>query len=118
MRDQILLWLAGRDGGLSSECVAFTALGIAGRRDHPHDPADLGRCLRLLETIPAIREGFEERMSAISPTWARLAQAWDELEAMMREEVGIHWEKDCRAPLTYKRMRQIIEATPPPAEEA
>lgn len=103
-----LIWLTGDDTGISSETiVAYLALGYlpSGRRgSHPHDPDDLGRCVRMLERLPELRPRLGE-MSALSPAWAALVAHWDELEALYREE-----EPSRRAPKCYARMRELIEA--------
>ncbi len=106
-RDAVFRWLAGHDRGASSECIAFTALGVHCEPRHPLDPADLGRCLRLLARVPVLQAGFAERMRGVSLPWALLVAAWDELAALMEEEVGIAWSKGGTAPRTYARMREL-----------
>ena len=104
-----LRWLNGHDTGISSKAIMSQMLGEKPEPyTHPHDPSDLGRCLRLLRLIPAWRSRIGE-MASVSKVWKRLAAHWDELEAMMDGEVGIDWEKGKSAPKTYDRMRQIIE---------
>lgn len=42
-------WLVSRDTGLSSEAIVARLNGAAvNPRNYPHDPDDLGRCIRLL----------------------------------------------------------------------
>lgn len=84
MNQRVLNWLNGRDTGMSSMAivswmerdsdVAPTPLS------HPHDGADLGRCIRLLDIEPSYRARIGE-MALCSPVWARLVARWDELEA-------------------------------------
>ena len=104
-------WLVGRDTGASSKCIAAAFMGVPdARRDHPWDPADLGRCLRLIELVPEIRDGFVERMSVLSPTWKALAERWEEMSACMADEVGIDYSKGQSAPRTYALMKQTIDS--------
>src|SRR5262245_23960600 len=86
-------WLRTGDRGWSSETMVEVFEGVpigtfTGRwgPKHPHDPADLRRCIRLLEAVPAYRERLQE-MCHVSMTWCVLVQAWDKLEAMLAEEV-------------------------------
>lgn len=111
-RERALRWIAGDDSGASSEAIALHMAGMKPRRKyvaHPHDPDDLGRCLRLLRQVPswACRIG---EMAAYSPEWAALCDEWGSLAAMMQEEVGIDWDKGDRAPITYAAMRAAIDA--------
>ena len=78
---------------------------------YPHDPADLGRCLRLLEAVPEWRSRLGE-MAECSTVWARLVARWEEMEVAMRDEVGIGWEKGYEAPKTYALMRVIQSGQP------
>jgi hypothetical protein len=105
----VLEWLNGSDRGLSSEALAHCYLG--NKRPNvtfgwcaPGDPADLGRCLRLVRLVPDVRECVDE-LAALSTAWARVAPVWDELAALMEGEVGIDWSKARRAPRTYAAMK-------------
>lgn len=107
---KIVAWMAGGDTGLSSETIAFW---ISARKTSdrwgpytPSDPADLGRCLRLLRAIPELRERFSE-MADCSPAWRQMLTYWNEIEQSMVDEVGIDWEKGRSAPKTYDLMHQI-----------
>lgn len=100
-------WLAGRDTGISSKAIMIHMLdGAPEEHSYPSDPADLGRCLRLLALIPEWRGRILE-MSAVGCVWAGLARRWDDLEKSMIDEVGIGWEKGRSAPRTYQLMRDI-----------
>ena len=107
-------WVSAGDSGQSSMRIWAHMTGTErdSFRDWPHDPADLGRCLRLLANVPEWRVRIGE-MAAYGPQWGALAARWDELHASMRDEVGIAWDKGRRAPKTYALMDSIIrEATP------
>jgi len=55
---EIIKWLANGETGMSSKAMAFTALGVKYKNAcyYPYDPADLNRCLLLLEAAPIVRE--------------------------------------------------------------
>ena len=78
LTERVLLWLAAEDAGASSKAIALTACGMEPYPDYPHDPDDLGRCIRLLRLIPEARVGIC-RLAARSPVWAALALRWDEV---------------------------------------
>jgi hypothetical protein len=83
----------------------LTVHALNGFRMHfPYDPADLGRCIRLMDIEPSFRVRIQE-MRRYSPEWTRLAAHWDELEALYREEVPEHHGS---APRTYARMFELI----------
>lgn len=99
-------WLLSDDTGSSSEAMCRHMIGI-GRADcflYPYDPADLGRCLRLLakfpEWIPRISE-----MAQYGPGWAGQVEVWGYLADLMTQEVGIDWSKGDRAPNTFAAMK-------------
>lgn len=98
-------WFREGERGLSSETMARTALGARlkdGPR-HPLDPDDLRRCMLLVEQAPEVREAFPQ-IAALNKTWARLIEHWDELVALLREEIILGY----RAPKTYARMRELV----------
>jgi len=109
---QLLQWMAGPDTGLSSEAMAYCVLQIErtdhwSGNEHPHDPSDFNRCLLLVEQVPAVREHFAA-IAAMSPQWAAMIAAWDELQAMFFAEVGWNWSAARAAPKTYARMKEIL----------
>lgn len=107
--DQVLVWLATGEIGVSSKCMALW-LGFGKRaRDtgYPRDPDDLDRCLKLLDRAPGLRDRLPS-MAAISKTWAALVNRWPEIEASHLDEVGLGWTKARSAPNTYALMREVI----------
>lgn len=105
----ILRWLAGGERGLSSEAMAFVALGEEARRwhqlvHHPLDPPDLQRCLKLVLFAPAVRDAFPA-IRALSPQWATVIDHWDELTASLQRECPLG--RDGTAPKTYARMKDL-----------
>lgn len=104
-------WIIGRNSGLSSQAIWAHMKGISNpdrRWSYPHDPADFGRCARLLALIPEWRRRLRG-MARYSKQWAVLVQRWSEIEACMESEVGIDWSKGRAAPKTYDLMRQILD---------
>lgn len=109
---QLLQWMAGPNTGLSSEAMAYCVLQIERNdhwsgKEHPYDPSDFNRCLLLVEKVPAVREHFAA-IAALSPEWAALIAAWDELAAMFVAEVGWNWSAGRSAPNTYARMQEVL----------
>lgn len=104
---EVLEWFDGRDTGMSSEAIAHHMSRGTCRGDHPWDPDDLGRCLRLLKRFPQWRPRLSE-MGRYNPQWKRLSERWDEVSACMLDEVGIAWEKANSAPITYALMKEVI----------
>jgi hypothetical protein len=113
----VRLWMKGIDTGISSMTLAESFLGLNNNLSYrgkdsigyPHDPADLGRCLRLIKRVPEVRERVDQ-LAKENKYWAKLAPRWDELAALMEEECGISGEKNGgNAPKTYQLMREIHE---------
>jgi hypothetical protein len=106
-------WLDSRDTGISSESMFhYMALGIH-TGGPPSDPADLGRCLRLLDRFPEWKPRVAE-IAAVGRGWERIAPVWSDLEASFIEEAGgklpgpyERW----RAPQTYRLMKQALGQT-------
>ncbi|NTF18131.1 hypothetical protein G6L37_06910 [Agrobacterium rubi] len=106
-------WIVSGDVGQSSKTVWATMLGITledSEINHPHDPADIGRCLRLLSIMPEWQPRISE-LASLSPTWKALAERWADIRSSMETEAGIAWEKAKSAPATYDFMRSIIDNT-------
>ena len=85
-------WLASDQTGLSSLRMArllsdgpLPSSLYCAKPAWPHDPADFGRCLGLLEACPELRERVP-RMAADGPQWAVLVEHWDELTARYHAE--------------------------------
>lgn len=97
-------WMRSSDTGISSRAIWYHMMGLL-RTDSwgsgpPMDPADFGRCHRLLVAFPEWRARIGEMAKYRS--WEKLAPAWDELEALYVEEVA-----SGSAPKLYARMRAL-----------
>ncbi|MGI4744939.1 MAG: hypothetical protein ACRYGI_11585 [Janthinobacterium lividum] len=106
---RIAEWLASGDTGVSSTAILLWLSARAKDRTWgahtPSDPADLGRCLRLLERIPEWKSRMPE-MAEAGDNWARIMPHWDRMAQSMCDEVGIDWSKARSAPLTYDLMKE------------
>lgn len=85
------VWLASGERGNSSETM-FTHLtgvnaNLGSPKSHPYDPADLRRCMLLLDQVPELRPELH-RMSAVSPAWAGLVRNWSEITTTLMQEWG------------------------------
>lgn len=69
---------------------------LHGGTDHPHDPSDLCRCLRVSPQPPL-------HMANRSRQWAGLVKHWSELAALLVEE-----HPNGTAPKTYQRMKEVM----------
>jgi hypothetical protein len=72
---------------------------------HPHDPADFGRCIGLLDAAPELRPHLAALAVGHGPVWAALVSEWPALEATYRQELPTG-----KAPELYARMKQLIAA--------
>jgi hypothetical protein len=102
----VISWLLSRDTGISSKAmVRRIVVGDRPEADaYPRDPADFGRCLRLLERVPTIKTDLRF-MRDVSPQWAALLDRWIEVEALYNEEMP-----SGRAPKCFALMKAIQES--------
>lgn len=98
-------WLSSHDTGMSSKAIALHMASGYCDGSAPSDPADLGRCLRMLELFPEWKSRIGE-MTRYGGEWLGLAPHWHELAKSMDDEVGIDWSKARAAPKTYDLMRK------------
>lgn len=116
-------WLASGERGLSSEAIVIRLTGeswwagLTPRSvlDHPWDPGDLRRCMKLLDAVPLARVSLP-LMRDVSPQWAALVDHWDELTNLLTEEIPdiLHAARanGGRAPRTYARMQDLLHNRP------
>ncbi|AGQ28775.1 hypothetical protein M495_14490 [Serratia liquefaciens ATCC 27592] len=111
MRDlamKVLKWQSSGRVGVSSATMASIALGLkkpfyGDQFSPPWDPADLTRCMKLVECIPEIRDHFQT-IGKRCKKFAPILDHWDELVEMVKQE----WAVGNRAPKTYARMKQLL----------
>lgn len=108
---KVISWFGAGDTGLSSKSIAIAGTGgdkPACGWNYPHDPADFGRCARLLQKVPQLATPAFDRLKAEGgPKWQSLIERWDEIHQTMESEVGIDWSKGRRATKTYELMKSI-----------
>lgn len=108
-------WLASGERGLSSNAIVAHLTGKPiGRytpmpRDYPHDPDDFRRCQLLLEAVPIARLTFPS-MRSVSPEWARLVDAWDDIAAAIEADAPgyLRAPHGKSSPRGYRLMKQAI----------
>ena len=103
---KVIEWMTGRDTGLSSMAIAAHMATGTCDGSYPRDPADLGRCLRLIEQFPEWKPRIAE-MSKYGAVWRAYADRWEDMASSMRDEVGIDWSKGRSAEKTYDLMKRI-----------
>lgn len=105
-------WLRCDETGVSSLALhwalrpSYNPPGPSANADHPADPSDFGRCIGLLDAVPAYRDRLHFA-AALSPEWSALIEAWAELEALYRAE-----KPSGECPKLYTRMRELTERKP------
>jgi hypothetical protein len=109
--DEELAWLLGSDTGTSSKTI-FSVLAASealrsralgrGYASTPSDPADFGRCHRLLERFPAWRERLGE-VAETYPKWTPLVREWGHMADLYLEELP---SGNC--PKLYKLMKELL----------
>jgi hypothetical protein len=109
-------WLSYGEVGASSAAMFWGCTGHIPRgakvnvKDPawPLDPADLRRCLALVESVPECAAG-PESMRGKSEAWTRLADAWPSLLESIAAEVP-EWRsgKGGNAPKTYEMMKRAL----------
>jgi hypothetical protein len=98
-------WLTNGDTGISSMTIWSVMMGKPMKGgfgpDVPHDPADFGRCHRLLKVMPSWRDKLG-LVAEKYPEWSALVEHWSELTALYEEELPRKM-----APKLYARMREL-----------
>lgn len=97
-------WIASRDTGISSKTIWSVMTGNT-VEDHypPSDPADFGRCYRLLKLFPEWVPKLH-RVSEKYPSWSGLVAHWGELTALYEEELPTGWSEKL-----FARMKELLK---------
>ena len=90
--------------GLSAQAIA----GVGSH--HPHDPADLFRCVKYCRGRIST-DRLRELMAGRSPEWDALLPHWDNLTVLLSHEMETR--TDGTAPLTYVEMRRVLSGGTP-----
>lgn len=109
-----VFWLANGERGVSSNTLFQHLSGIPCLEEHltpchPCDLADFRRCELLLRRVPEFRDHLY-LMAEVSREWARLVERWDEIVALLSEEMP-EWETKPRgkAERAAAVMREILD---------
>jgi len=105
-------WLESDDTGQSSlymvALLADSSVWIPKRehylalRPYPLDPDDFGRCFRLLQAVPSLREHLPKLAEYGGDVWAAYIANWSELESLYGKELPTG-----RAPKLYDLMQTL-----------
>ncbi len=80
-------WIGSDDTGASSLFMASVLSNgqLHARNAYPHDPDDLGRCIRLLVAVPVFADRLH-LMSSQGPQWAAVVANWEQWTRMYNDE--------------------------------
>lgn len=102
-------WLLGDDTGISSRTIMAVMMGETvtsiGGPGVPQDPADFGRCWRMLRLFPEFRERLSE-VAQKYPAWTGLVREWDTLTAMFEKAKGAG---ETRMSDLYQKMQDLVD---------
>ena len=102
-----LEWMMSGDTGISSTTIMHVMEGTRAPDwvDVPHDPADFGRCYRLLEAFPQYAARLPE-VAEKYPAWVGLVREWAALTEMycVARNTGAEHARDL-----YQRMQELID---------
>jgi len=81
-------WRDSRDVGISSMTIYFAMTGNRkpSHCDAPHDPADFGRCYRLLKLAPQWRADLA-KLAVAFPAWLPFVLEWETLERLYEKAI-------------------------------
>ena len=86
----ITAWLASDDVGMSSKFMASVLSGqFEAEFAIPYDPADFGRCVRMIKAVPELEQHFD-KMLEHGPTWKAVVGNWASWSKMLED--GQHKE--------------------------
>lgn len=86
---QAIEWLRTGERGVSSEGIFSHLTGVPiyqWRPSPPTDPSDFRRCCLLVQAVPSFRSKLH-RMAELGSQWKAIVDHWDELCAIMDEEI-------------------------------
>ena len=99
-------WLKSWDTGISALTIYHVLghglpVGDWPRPGVPHDPADFGRCHRLLAVAPGWRERLGE-VADCHPAWRPFVDRWDDMTDLYEKE-----SPTGKAPKLYELMQEL-----------
>ena len=102
-------WIVGRDTGISSRTIWAVMMHAVPRVHHPfdfnvpQDPADFGRCYRLLHYFPEWRKRLFE-VGEKFPEWKPMIREWDILESIFERDAPTGKSDDL-----FYRLQELIK---------
>lgn len=98
-------WFNGDDTGISSCTLLCIHLRVKHRYglDAPYDVADFGRCFRVVEKFPEIRDSFPKVARRVK-AFRGILKHWDQLCDLYRTGVR---RKAERMPELYARIKEL-----------
>lgn len=79
-------WLASDDVGMSSKFMASVLSGqFHSEFAIPYDPADFGRCVRMIQAVPELEQHFD-KMLEHGPMWKAVVGNWASWSKMLEDE--------------------------------
>jgi len=87
LKNKAIEWvLSSNDTGVSSRALLKGCLGYEAKwHEMPSDADDFGRCYRLVETVPELKNLFFS-FKTDSERWIALLSRWDELSSLFKQE--------------------------------
>lgn len=100
----VAAWLLRGERGKSSNAMCKAIFGVPNdaEADHPHNPGDLHRCVRFMDVATA--HDRLQAVAALSPEWERIVARWDDLVALLSQEMVA----GSVAPKTYVLIKELI----------
>jgi hypothetical protein len=94
MMELAIQWYRGGDTGVSSETIFEVMTGVpVQRRGIPWDPADFGRCYRLLQVFPGWRARLQE-VATLHAEWQPFVDNWAKMEELYERDLPTDRSKD------------------------
>lgn len=95
-------WIVSGDTGVSSKTMWTAVNGVEThyRADKPHDPSDLGRCVRYVENTGVTNKQLQ-KVKNMYPWWAPYIEEWDTLVDLFKQESS----KGRSCPETYEYLK-------------
>lgn len=113
---RVALWLLSKDTGASSKQLAFTFMVgevQKGRIDFPRDAHDLGRCIRLIESVPEVATALP-LLAESCRGWRALFHQWSWLTTKYNILRGCARQYE----VITSAMQNMVEGQPPDVEKA
>ena len=111
-------WLQSDDTGLSSLAMTWQLFNEPENRhmvgsvkssgdktEHPHDPADFGRCYRFLKAVPEATKRLD-RMRTVSAVWDRFIDNWSKMTYLYERDISAGYSDEL-----YELMQDLMKGS-------